>query len=62
MIPLNESNDRLYAKSNCIISPTKPAREGWRESIDGTLKTRGAEPLDQNWLNALLSTDDDRSW
>ena len=45
-----------------LISPTKPAREGWRESIAETLKAQGTEPLDQEWLNALLSADDDSDW
>ena len=45
-----------------LISPMKPAREGWRESIEATLKTHGTEPLDQEWLNAPLSTDDDWDW
>lgn len=42
-----------------LISPTKPAREGWRESIEDTLKAYGTEPLDQEWLNVPLSNDDD---
>ena len=45
-----------------LISPTKPAREGWRESIEDTLKAYGKEPLDQEWLNVPLSTDDDWDW
>ena len=45
-----------------LITPKKAAREGWRESIEGTLNTRGAEPLDQEWLNAPLSTGDDWDW
>jgi antitoxin MazE len=45
-----------------LITPKKAAREGWRASIEGTLKTRGAESLDQEWLNASLSSDDDWDW
>ena len=45
-----------------LISTTKPAREGWRESIEDTLKAYGTEPLDQEWLNVPLSTDDDWDW
>lgn len=39
-----------------LITSKKTAREGWRESIEGTLKAHGTESLDQEWLNAPLST------
>ncbi|QOJ22656.1 MAG: AbrB/MazE/SpoVT family DNA-binding domain-containing protein [Gammaproteobacteria bacterium] len=45
-----------------LISPKKSARDGWRESIKNTLETRGAESLDQEWLNAPLTTEDDWTW
>ena len=45
-----------------LILPKKPAREGWRKSIENTLETRGAESLEQELLNAPLSTDDDWIW
>lgn len=45
-----------------LITPKKAAREGWGESIEGALKAHGAEPLDQEWLNAPLSSDDDWNW
>lgn len=45
-----------------LITPKKDAREGWKEAIENTLKTHGKETLDQEWLNAPLSTDDDLTW
>ena len=45
-----------------LITPKKDARTGWKESIEKTLKTHGKETLDQEWLNAPLSTGDDLSW
>lgn len=45
-----------------LITPKKAVREGWGESIEGTLKAHGTEPLDQEWLNAPLSSDDDWGW
>ena len=45
-----------------LITPKKAAREGWRESIEGTLKAHGTEPLDQEWLDAPLSIDDNSDW
>ncbi|MDO9311028.1 MAG: AbrB/MazE/SpoVT family DNA-binding domain-containing protein [Nitrosomonas sp.] len=45
-----------------LITPKKGAREGWKEAIENTLKTHNKEKLDQEWLNAPLSTDDDLTW
>lgn len=45
-----------------LITPQKGAREGWRESIESTLKIHGTESPDQEWLDAPLSTDDDLTW
>jgi len=45
-----------------LITPKKGAREGWKEAIENTLKTHNKETLDQEWLNAPLSTDDDLTW
>lgn len=49
-------------ESSLLITPKKGARAGWKESIENTLKTHGKETLDQEWLNARLSTDDDLTW
>ncbi len=45
-----------------LITPKRSAREGWKEAIENTLETHGKETLDQEWLNAPLSTDDDLTW
>ena len=45
-----------------LISPRKATREGWKESIEDTLKIHGTETLDREWLDARLSTDDDWRW
>lgn len=45
-----------------LITPKKGARAGWKESIENTLKTHSKEKLDQEWLDARLSTDDDLTW
>lgn len=45
-----------------LITPKKGAREGWKESIESTLKTHGKETPDQEWLDASLSTDADLTW
>ena len=45
-----------------LITPKKGTRAGWKEAIENTLKTHNKETLDQEWLSAPLSTDDDLTW
>ncbi len=45
-----------------LITPKKNIREGWKESIENTLKNHGVESLDHEWLDAPLSADDDFMW
>ena len=44
-----------------LIRPVNKARAGWAEQIQTTLQHRGAEPHDQEWLDASL-TEDDWTW
>jgi antitoxin MazE len=45
-----------------LISPLKGAREGWREAIERTLSAQGQEPLDEEWLDLPLESDDELEW
>jgi antitoxin MazE len=45
-----------------LIAPSKEARVGWQESIDKILAKRGREQVDDEWLDATLTTDDDFEW
>lgn len=42
-----------------LVSPVKNARQGWQESIEKLLATQDAEPIDKEWLNASLISDDE---
>lgn len=45
-----------------LISPEKDARRGWKEAIERSIDTSGHEPLDQDWLNISLTSDNDLEW
>jgi antitoxin MazE len=42
-----------------LVSPAKRPREGWQESIQKTLETKGTEDVDNEWLDASLTNADD---
>ena len=45
-----------------LISPKHCPREGWKQAISETLKTNGAEIIDNYWLDAQLTNDSDLEW
>ena len=45
-----------------LVTPKKGVREGWKEAIEATIKAEGVETLDQEWLDASLSSDNDLEW
>ena len=42
-----------------LITPKRGVREGWRESIEAIIAAHGGDTMDQEWLDASLSSDDD---
>ncbi len=49
-------------KDGLLVSPSKKPREGWTEAIEASLATHGKEPLDSEWLDAPLASDDEWEW
>ncbi len=45
-----------------LIQPLQKARQGWKKEFDKTLKTKGIEPVDQEWLDAPLTDNEDWEW
>lgn len=45
-----------------LITPEKEAREGWKEAIEQAIMAKGQEPLDDEWLNMPLDSDDELDW
>jgi len=46
-------------KDGLLVSPSKKPREGWKEAIDAPLASHGKEPLDSEWLDAPLASDEE---
>ncbi len=50
-------------KEGLLVTPSKGHREGWKESIEAILSTHdGSEPVDHEWLDATLTSDEDLQW
>lgn len=49
-------------KDGLLVSPSKKLREGWKEAIDVSLAAQGKEPLDSEWLDTSLASDDEWEW
>lgn len=45
-----------------LITPVKGVRDGWKEAITASITAKNGEPLDHEWLDAPLSSDDDLEW
>ena len=45
-----------------LISPEARVREGWQNAIEQTIVAHGREPLDEDWLDLPLESDDELQW
>ena len=45
-----------------LICPKKKARENWQSAIEQTIASNGPEPLDGEWLDIPLESDDGLQW
>ena len=45
-----------------LIQPLQKSRQGWKKEFDKILKTKGAESIDQEWLDAPLTDNEDWEW
>ena len=45
-----------------LIQPLKKPRKGWKKEFDKILKTKGADQIDQEWLDAPLTDNVDWEW
>ena len=54
---------KLQVVSNgLLVTPSKRAREGWKESIEATIAVHGVEAIDNEWLDATLTSDEELEW
>jgi len=56
-----ELNFRLV-KGGLMISLSQKPREGWAEAIQVSQSTHGVEPIDNEWLDSPLVSDDEWEW
>jgi antitoxin MazE len=45
-----------------LIQPVRKPRQGWKEEFDKILKTKGADQIDHEWLDAPLTNNEDWEW
>ena len=45
-----------------LITPCDTARAGWRDAIEEIIAANGNEPLDHEWLDATLTSDEELGW
>ena len=54
---------KLQVVSNgLLVTPSKRAREGWKESIESAIAVHGVEAIDNEWLDATLTSDEELEW
>ncbi len=54
---------KLQVVSNgLLVTPNNRAREGWKESIEAAIATHGVEVIDNAWLDATLTSDEELEW
>ncbi len=49
-------------KDGLYLSSNKKPREGWKAAIDESIATHGKEPLDNEWLDASFTSDEEWIW
>ena len=49
-------------KGGLMISPFGNHREGWARAIQVSQSTYGVEPIDNEWLDSSLVSDDEWKW
>ena len=45
-----------------LIQPVQKPRQGWKKEFDKVCKIKGADQIDQEWLNAPLIDDKEWKW
>jgi antitoxin MazE len=45
-----------------LVAPSKKPREGWEAQIENILAINAKEPLDNEWLDAKLTANEEWKW
>ncbi len=51
--------DIQVVNKGILVTPSKKPRENWKKTIETILATNSPETIDNEWLDAPLSSDDD---
>lgn len=59
-----EDKELVFKISNdgLLIQPLQKPRQGWKNEFDRVLKIKGADQIDQEWLDAQLTDNEDWEW
>jgi antitoxin MazE len=49
-------------KSGLLIAPINEPRKGWAELIAKQVAKQGEDPIDSEWLNSELTSDNELEW
>jgi len=56
-----ELNFRVV-EDGLIISPSQEPRKGWAEAVQVSQTSHGSEPLDREWLDSPLLSEEEWEW
>ncbi|MDM8549624.1 AbrB/MazE/SpoVT family DNA-binding domain-containing protein [Desulfobacterales bacterium HSG2] len=45
-----------------LIQPAQKPRQGWKKEFDKVLETKRTDQIDQEWLDAPLTDDEEWEW
>ncbi len=54
--------DIQVVNQGILITPSHKPREHWKKAIETILASNGSETIDNEWLDASLTSDDDLEW
>ncbi len=54
--------DIQVVNQGILVTPSKKPRENWKKAIETILATNGSEAIDNEWLDAPLTSGDDLEW
>lgn len=54
--------DLQVVNQGILVTPSKKPREGWEQSINSILASKGLDAVDNEWLDATLTSDENLEW
>lgn len=54
--------DIQVVNQGILVTPSKKPREGWKKAIEAIIASKGSEKIDNEWMDATLTSYDDSEW